>query len=165
MKKTLLFIAATLFVACSGNNQKKNASDTPEDINALIPELVKHIPDGEIPADAEEYFTPEYYSLLKQAWSVPEPEEGIGDEEFLNYFIEGNGDCPGNHECKNFKTQINGEEAVSTFDYSHGIDTEYREIVDSHTIKLKKTSKGWLIDDWDNTKQEMKDFVTNSANE
>ena len=105
MKKTLLFIAATLFVACSGNNHKKNASDTPEDINALIPELVKHIPDGEIPADAEEYFTPEYYSLLKQAWSVPEPEEGIGDEEFLNYFIEGNGDCPGNHECKNCKSR------------------------------------------------------------
>ena len=178
MKRTLLIIATALFAACSGGNQTQNqsatqsaakASATPEEINALIPELVKHIPDHELADDAAKYLTPEYYDLLKKAWNVPAPEDGIGDEEFLFYFIEGNGDCPasmtdGKHVCKNFKTDINGETAVSTFDYSHGVDSESKkEQIDKHTITLKKSANGWLIDNWDNTKQQVKDFVAKNT--
>ena len=169
MKKHLFILslsALTLF-SCGGNqaqtaaqNSKTEAAASSavnvDDINKKISDLVKYIPDHNFDKNIKSHYTEEFYSLLKKAWDAASEDE---DAEFLYYFIEGNGDCYASingtqHECKNFKTKVDGDKVVSTFDYVHGPDEK-----DSHTITLKKSGNDYLIDDWDDNKKAVSEYI------
>ena len=162
MKKQLAILslsALTLF-SCGGI---RTQAQSVEEINQTISGLIQYIPDHRIDESIKPHYTEEFFTLLQKAWNVPSPEDGIGDEEFLYFFIEGNGDCYASisgteHECKNFKTKIDGNTAVSTFDYVHG-----PEETDSHTITLKKVGNSWLIDDWDDNKKAVAEFLKSNG--
>ena len=56
-------------------------------------ELCKYIPDHSISDDAVNYLTPDFYTVLTEAWDAPDgafPGE-IGESEWLYYFVTGNG--------------------------------------------------------------------------
>lgn len=163
MKKELVifFLSALTLFSCGGNRAKETFSV--EEINKTISGLIQYIPDHRIDESIKPHYTEEFFTLLQKAWNVPSPEDGIGDEEFLYFFIEGNGDCYASingteHECKNFKTKIDGNTVVSTFDYVHGPDE-----IDSHTITLKKVGNSWLIDDWDDNKKAVAEFLKSNG--
>lgn len=187
MKKTyLIFAAAMILASCAGSNKgastqnsqpKESAQSSQQiekavsvdEINQKITELVRHIPDHIFKEEDEKYFTPEFGSMLKKAFSLPPLEEDGIDEasEFLYYFIEGNGDCKAFvdaqgdvekalslHKCENFKTKISGDYVVSNFDYVHG-----PEEVDHVSIVLKKSGSNYLIDDWNGNKKAVEDYI------
>ena len=182
MKKThLILVGMIAFASCGGNNQNTQQQQPSEqnkttetiistdEINQKIKELVRYIPDHEFKAENEKFFTPEFGSMLKEAFALPPLEEDGIDEasEFLYYFIEGNGDCKAFcdaqgdvekalslHKCENFKTEISGDKVFSTFDYVHG-----PEEIDHVSIVLKKSGSDWLIDDWNDTKKDVKEYL------
>lgn len=166
--------------AATSNVSEAKPAVTPEFINQKVKELIRYIPDHKLMAGSEKYITPEYYSLLKKAFELPPQEtDGIDEaSEFLYYFIEGNGDCTAsmadgvydvendkfdadkffaNHQFANFKTTIDGDKAVAEFDYIHGNPDE----TDHHKITLKKVGENWLIDDWNDNKKDVKNYIDN----
>ena len=187
MKKTyLIFAAAMMLASCAGSNQgastqnsqpKESAQSSQQtekavsvdEINQKITELVRHIPDHSFKEEDEKYFTPEFRAMLKEAFSLPPlVTDGIDEaSEFLFYFIEGNGDCKAFidaqgdvekalslHKCENFKTDISGDNVVSQFDYVHG-----PEEVDHVSIVLKKSGSNYLIDDWNDNKKAVREYL------
>ena len=182
MKKThLILVGMIAFASCGGNNQNTQQQQPSEqnkttetiistdEINQKIKELVRYIPDHEFKAENEKYFTKEFGLMLKKAFALPPLEEDGIDEasEFLFYFIEGNGDCKAFcdaqgdvekalslHKCENFKTEISGDKVFSTFDYVHG-----PEEIDHVSIVLKKSGSDWLIDDWNDNKKAVQNYL------
>ena len=150
-------IAAALAVSVAGCAKV----DTSE-INKSVENLIQYIPDHAKPQQsAQPYYTPEYWNLLTQAWQIPMPDGEIGDGEFLCYFIEGNGGCSineGKHQVAVIETIVTSDtSAVETFDYVHPDGTKER-----HTINLVKSAEKWIINDYDSTKQKMKQYIDNN---
>lgn len=153
MKKQLIaIVAALLTVGCSTNNKQQA-----DEIAACVDSLFKYIPDHAMPQNAEKYYTKEYYNLLKKAWSVPPPVDGIGDEEFLYYFIEGNDGCEGEHKITHTNTTVNDTIATDVFTYTHPSGT-----VNTHKMTLAKQNGQWVIADFDSTKALLKTFINNN---
>ncbi len=183
MKKSIITVFAVIALAsCGGNGQQAqqlsaanegDKSVTVEFINNKVKDVVKYVPDHMLFENSEKFITPEFYALLKTAYGLPPQDtEGIDEaSEFLFYFIEGNGECGAwseandsdreafykQHSFGNFKTTINGDVATSEFDYIHGVPSQ----TSRHTIVLKKVNGNWLIDDWDNAKKKVKEYIDN----
>jgi hypothetical protein len=180
MKKSIITVFAAIALAsCGGNGAQApqqtaataegDKAVTAEFINQKVQELVKYIPDHGIIKDSEKFITPEFYAMLKKAFDLPAQDtEGIDESrEFLFYFIEGNGDCAAysddaeqaykNHSFANFKTTIDGDVATSEFDYVHGAADQS----DHHKIVLKKVDGNWLIDNWDDSQNKVKNYLDN----
>ncbi len=154
---TKVIIAAAIALTAMGCNQV----DTSE-ITKSVEELVQFIPDHQKPQpSAQQAFTPEYWNLLNQAWQIPMPEGEIGNEEFLFYFIEGNGDCgptSGKHQVNAVETKITSDtSAYEVFEYVHPNGNK-----DRHKMMLVKQQGKWIIDDFDSTKQQLKEYVNNN---
>jgi hypothetical protein len=137
-------------------NQSVDTTHTMQFINNRVEELVKYIPDHKLKPEVKPYFTEDYYSCLEKAFSIPPMfDDMIGDEEFLFYFIEGNGDCMAKkHKIVPLETRVEKSSAYEKFEYYHS-DNEK----DTHEIKLKFDDNQWIIDDWDNNKQKVADYV------
>lgn len=178
MRHNLTSIAAlSIFVlatSCGNSIQNNQNSDTNEIsdnnleivnnneieiINKRVEELVKFIPDHQMVENGESYYTTEYYNLLKKAWGIPNKGDGmIGDEEFLYYFIEGNGECEGNHKVVPTDTKIlNDSTASVTFDYYHSETNK-----NSHNFFLIKKGNNWIISNYDDTKALLTTYINNN---
>ena len=154
MKHHLIILATALFAVGCSTSEK-----TMQDITSRVDSLIKYIPDHKMPQNAEQFYTKEYYSLLKKAWNIPQPVGYIGDGEFLFYFIEGNDPCEtqDGHKVTHTQTTFNDSTATDTFTYTHITgDT------DTHTINLVKQNGEWIIADFDNTKAQLKEYINNN---
>lgn len=76
----------------------------PELTEEYVTEAFNAIPDHDLDASAEKYFSKAFYRDLKEAFAVPtNVPGGIGDEEFLYYFISGQDDCADDYGVKSVK--------------------------------------------------------------
>ena len=139
------------------------AKECPE--NALF-ECVKQafykIPDhAKVSEDAKPYMTKELYEALSAAWDVPCWCDGeIGEEEFLYYFVTGNGGST--------VGEVVYLEVVSVQDRKQNIELKYTELWDGKpgdelkTISLVMVEDNgkWLLDDFGNgTKEQCLSYI------
>ena len=119
------------------------------------------LPDHCIAENSERSFTPEYYAILSHAFAVPSDGLGeIGSDECLCYFISG----------QDFMTDlfivrsvdIKGDSAI--VQWNNGC-TEWLNQTNNKineqcsTMRLVRQGSTWLVDDFDNTKQLVSDYI------
>ena len=109
--------------------------------------------------DALNHMTPELYELLCAAWDVPQWVDGeIGGEEFLYYFLTGNGGS--------FVKGIKSAKVVSSEKDVNKVEVNYIEdwgdSTTESTILLTLVKKGdkWLLDDFsDDIKNACRSYI------
>ena len=169
---TILLIVAFIFISCCSNNvdnQDKNEIEAdsveilsiqPSDLELTeerFQELVASIPDHGIQHSPASSFSSDYYLTLQQAWKIPDGGlGGIGNGEFLYYFVCGNDPCD-THSGKLKAVSITGDTAFVKFDIIHSQWGEPQN--KPHTFKLVVENGQWVIADYDQTLQEMKDYL------
>ena len=153
MKRILLFTCLLLpFFAC---NQPK------EDLTAKALELCEYIPDHELKPEAENQMTPEFFQALSEAFDCPVDDYGnIGDNEWLWYFVTGNGGSTPVYGVKSVnKSSKNYASAVITVrdDWEGQVSPEAdaRE----YKISMKRVDGKWLLDDFDGKKEECLTYI------
>lgn len=133
------------FVGCS-------QSHTPPTQQEVL-HLISAIPDHQLFPHTDNSFSRDYYSLLKEAWAIPSDGIGsIGSDEWLYYFISGNGDCD-DFRIENINIVSQSHKAVVTFE-SFSCDTP-----STHTMLLERQNHLWVIADYDSTFAMLKDYV------
>lgn len=147
MKRILLFACLLLpFFAC---NQPK------EDLNARVLELCEYIPDHALNPEAQAFMTPEFYEALAEAFDAPVDDYGgIGDNEWLWYFVTGNGGSTPVYGVKSVsKPSKNLATAIITvrddWDGQVSPEVDARE----YKIVMKRVDGKWLLDDFDGKKE------------
>ena len=154
MKKHWIAIAVAVFaMGCSSGDKQK------QEITSRVDSLIKYIPEHKMPQNAEQFYTQDYYTLLKKAWDIPQPVGFIGEGEFLFYFIEGNDPCDtqDGHKITHTQTTFNDSDATDIFTYTHPTGN-----ADTHKIKLAKQNGKWVIADFDSTKVQLKEYINNN---
>lgn len=167
MKKThAIFIALLtlgLLTACGHSTQNTNeTTDTTSTEGTIEPpleevifSLIAAIPDHGIHDSPEYAFTAEYYSLLIEAWAIPNDCPGeIGSNEWLFYFTSGNGD--GWDHVENVTTTMDGNQAIVNYDCVYSYPNTPN---DHHKMILEFKDHEWIIADYDNTKSELLKYI------
>ena len=165
MKKVLSLLLLA-FVMCQCNlqtTQNKTEKKSPRDqypekftenyICDRAKTLIDFVPDHAFDPSIKPAFTESYYNLLEEAWAVPVDNEYIGDEEFLYYFMTGNGDCNCDSHPKtilDFKL-LEDDSAWVKMNYIH----------QDHEMLLHFENGEWVIADFDGTKEQMEDYIRN----
>ena len=151
--KRFLFLACLLFplVSCA---HKKDLAQT-----AL--ELCRYIPDHGLDPEAAAHMTPDFYLALEEAFQAPVVDYGgIGDDEWLYYFVTGNGGSTPSYSVKSVSQT--SEDAATAVINVKDIWEEGTEPVGEgadYEISLVRIGKEWLLDDFDNKKAECIDYV------
>ena len=153
LKRLLMSLAVVGMLALVGCNSKK--------FDTMVLAMCKYIPDHGLREDAEYHLTPSYFNAYSEAWDAPRPNY-IGDEEFLFYFVNGQDGEP-IFSVKSVTEK--GDSVIAKIYIEQGYDgvpwDESEKTV--HTLKLVRDgdtgTPRYLIDDFDNTKQECLDFV------
>jgi len=170
MRKIYTILLAVLVVlgagSCNGkgaettNNTNDRSSKANDGLSAQrIEELIEYIPDHEIIDGSEKAFSPEYYSLLQEAWQVPSDGIGeIGSDEWLYYFISGNGGRDENRTIKIVSTIVVRDSAEVTFDMK-----QFGENV-QHQMILQRMEDLWVIADYDGTKAKLQEYIETQSN-
>lgn len=115
--------------------------------------LIDFVPDHAFDPSIKPAFTESYFNLLEEAWAVPVDNEYIGDEEFLYYFMTGNGDCDCNSHPKtilDFKL-LEDDSAWVKMNYIH----------QDHEMLLHFEDGEWVIADFDGTMEQLADYISN----
>ena len=124
--------------------------------------MCKYIPDHGLRDDAEFHLTNSYFRACSEAYAAPISPTGIGDEEFLWYFVSGQDGEP-IFSVKSVKQK--GDSVIAKVYIQQGFDgipweNSEKEV---HTMRLVRdmdsVSERYLLDDFDNTKQECIDYV------
>lgn len=116
--------------------------------------LIDFVPDHAFDASCKPAFTESYFNLLQEAWAVPVYNFGsIGDEEFLYYFLTGNGDC----DCPSHPKTILETKVLD--DNSAMVKMNYIHV--DHEMLLNFVNGEWVIADFDGTKNQMTEYVRN----
>lgn len=117
--------------------------------------FIEYIPDHKLEDSPRWTYTKEYYNLLAEAWAIPSDNPGgIGSEEWLFYFLTGNGGLECNAQINNIRQD--GDEAVIDFICS-GEQTDAAPKV--HQLYLHFDGNIWLIADFDNTKEQLRQYI------
>ena len=115
-------------------------------------DLVQYIPDHGMENSRREAFEPSFYRLLNHAFSIPASGIGeIGYEEWLYYFVSGNGDC----DCASHPVEILSYSLV-------GKKTAYVEVNylhNNHNLVLSYNGYKWVIADFDNVKTRLEQYI------
>jgi len=115
-----------------------------------VQDLIAAIPDHQIKEGTEHCFTEEYYSLLEHAWAIPSDAIGeIGSDEWLYYFISGNGDSDDSRSPRILD--------ISATNTGAKVDFEYLEM--EHNMYLIFENDKWVIADYDNTLGQLKEYI------
>ena len=140
MKKVLSLLLLA-FVMCQCNNQpaqqnqQQNQQPAQKSLREQFPEkftekyigdqamkLIDFVPDHAFDPSIKPAFTESYFNLLEEAWTVPVYDFGIiGDDEWLYYFMTGNGGC----ECTSHPKTVDNvkvlddENALVKMNYIH----------------------------------------------
>lgn len=146
MKKICYLALMLMFAAC------RSTQPTPPTQEEVV-ELIAAIPDHEFVSNTKEAYTSEYYTQLSRAWAVPSDAIGeIGTDEWLYYFISGNGGCE-DFRIENINILTHHRRSTVRFVVFECGSSN------SHTMELKYDKKAWRIADYDNTLRQLKEYL------
>lgn len=164
MKKMFVpLLCLILLSSCSQTKKEQNVNvdsatvsvEIPVPTNEEILRLIKYIPDHGIRENSEKFFTPEYYSLLVEAWDIPSDyPEGIGSEEWLYYFISGNGESY--DHIDHITTTVKEGSVFVSFQCVWGWEKDNGM---KHQMTLIHNGHHWVIADYDNTKKKLLQYI------
>lgn len=156
MRKSLILTALSLLslVACQSVQRK---------LEDRVLELCAYIPDHELSEDAGKYLTDSYLRTFQEAMDIPEWVEyagEIGEKEFLFYAVSGNGDSKPEYRLLEVR-MTDKEHAEADVEIVPVLEdgTVDGESVRKGTLKLVLTDGIWLLDDFDDTKEQCQAFV------
>ena len=153
MKRILIFACLLLpFFAC---NQSK------EDLSGRVLELCEYIPDHALNPEAQAFMTPEFYGALAEAFDAPVDDYGgIGDNEWLWYFVTGN-DSDGPKYGVKSVSKIDDYNAKAVITVRETWDGQVSPEVDAaeYEVLLKRVDGKWLLDDFDDKKEACIEYV------
>jgi hypothetical protein len=122
-------------------------------------ELCQYIPDHELKPEAKEAMTPDFFRALSEAFDAPVADYGeIGDNEWLWYFVTGNGGSEPVYSVKSVtQTTWNSARAIVTVlqRWDDGTETDAKKC----EVLLKRIDGKWLLDDFDGKKAECHSYV------
>lgn len=127
--------------------------DVTEELSDIALTLCQYIPDHGLAENAQPYLTTSYYQAYSRAYNIPS--DGIGDNEWLYYFVTGN-DCT--LPCFTVKSvhQIDNTHAIADIVVRELFVREnYKCLYEEkkwHTITMVKENGRWLLDDFDASK-------------
>ena len=135
-------VATMLFTVTScGSRSGKN-------LNALVLDMCKYIPDHGLRDDARDNLTQSYFEAYSGALNaVPDNSGMIGDEEFLYYFVSGQ---DGEPEFKVESVERKGDSLIAKITLQDKT---------AHVVRLVKDNGRYLLDDFDDTKKQCLDFI------
>ena len=132
-----------------------------EDLTERVLELCEYIPDHFLNPGAEDYMTPEFYHALSEAFAAPVADYGeIGDNEWLWYFVTGNGGSTPYYSVKSIsRPSKDAATAIinvkDVWDEEKGPEGEGKD----YKVSLKRIDGEWLLDDFDGKKKECIQYV------
>ena len=170
MKKVLSLLLLA-FVMCQCNNQpgqqnqQQNQQPAQKSLREQYPEkftekyisdqamkLIEFVPDHKFETSIKPAFTESYFNLLEEAWTVPVYDFGIiGDDEWLYYFMTGNGGC----ECTSHPKTV---DSVKVLDDENAL-VKMNYIHEDHDMALHFENGDWVIADFDGTKDELAEYI------
>lgn len=124
--------------------------------------LCKYIPDHGIGENAEKFMTEDYYRAYSEAFDAPKYTLGIGDEEFLYYFVSGNGEAVPKFSVKNPDVDVDIVDDIHAnvriiVEQDYG-DPSLSSLKKSELL-LEKVDGEWVIADFDDTKRKCNEYV------
>jgi hypothetical protein len=132
-----------------------------ENLSEVALGLCKYIPDHGPVDGSEAYLTPEFYDAYVAAFDAPVADYGeIGENEWLFYFVTGNGEADPAYTVKSVKKvdKTTATAHISVQQVWAG-EIDPKEPVAEYDILMKKVDNKWLLDDFDNKKQACIDYV------
>ena len=122
-------------------------------------ELCQYIPDHVLKPEAKEAMTPDFFRALSEAFNAPVADYGeIGDNEWLWYFVTGNGGSEPVYSVKSVtQTARNSARAIVAVlqRWEDGTETDAKEC----EVLLKRIDGQWLLDDFDGKKAACQAYV------
>ena len=153
--KRVIICLCTIFPIISCAQSKENLSE-----RAL--ELCQYIPDHGLKPEAKGYMTPEFFNTLSEAFEAPVVDYGeIGDNEWLWYFVTGNGGGEPFYGVKSV-TRTSKDKAKATITVRETWEGEFivsEEEAREYEIALKRIDGQWLLDDFDGKKAECLKYI------
>ena len=145
--KRLFFCIGMLLMILSCGQPK-------EDLSGKVLELCQFIPDHGLKAEAADYLTPEFYNAYAEAFDAPVADYGeIGENEWLWYFVGGNGDYELAYKVQSVKRI--SKDLASAIVSTH----ENAPEGEGHVVMIKKVDGKWLLDDIDGKKDECISYI------
>ena len=133
-------VVLSAVTSCGGRSDKE--------LKAIVLDMCKYIPDHGLRDDAGENLTQSYFKAYSGALnSIPENDGMIGDEEFLYYFVSGQAGEP---EFKVKSVEQKGDSLIAKITLQDN---------GPHVVKLVKEGGRYLLDDFDDTKQQCLDYI------
>lgn len=125
-----------------------------------IIELLWCIPDHGLSDTAEKYMTEDLYYTLEEAYSIPTDPEYIGDEEFLYYFMTGNGMMPDERDAEIIVSSMQDETHAEARVICTLWEKEFEDYKEKsmHKLSLFFENGAWKLDDFDNQKARCKEY-------
>lgn len=122
-----------------------------------IMQLIANIPEHGIDNANRDEFTPEYYQLLSHAWAIPSDAVGdIGSDEWLYYFVSGNGEPAAKTLLGDIRYQ--NDTVVADFNMLFPLDETTCDTV-FHYLTLTHNGEKWVISDFDDTKFHLQQYI------
>ena len=170
--------AVIVFVAflssCNHNNAKPDNTDASVNFSAndtlvqlefeeRVKALFETIPDHtEVSPAAKGRMSEELYNALHDAWeAIPDDLDGIGDEEFLFYFLTGNGGEFVDYSSVKLITDNSISDTERVVEVGYNTLWEEGEIAEEKSIKmhLKLERNELVLDDFDGVKEMCLDYI------
>lgn len=125
---------------------------TKEYISESAIRLIDYVPDHEFNPSIKPAFGEQYFSLLEEAWAVPVVDiDGIGENEWLYYFLTGN---DGDEYTDRTKTVL---EAMMMDDWNSYAKMEY--LGREHDIVMHFENGDWTINNFDGTQDDLAIYI------
>lgn len=139
--------------------------DTETKLKERAFELCKYIPDHELLEKSKDFMTPDFYALLDTMFSLEDTEPL--DHQWLYYFVTGNGGTIADYEVKEVK-KIDRTYALATLlvrqKWEDGSFDPLTD-VEQHRLYMEKQDGRWLISDFDEHKQDCRNYINNYRKE
>lgn len=124
-------------------------------------ELCQYIPDHVLKPEAKEAMTPDFFRALSEAFNAPVADYGeIGDNEWLWYFVTGNGGSEPVYSVKSVsQTDKDSARAIITVRQKWEDGSFAEEDTKEYEVLLKRVDGHWLLDDFDGKKAACQAYV------
>lgn len=124
-------------------------------------ELCQYIPDHVLKPEAKEAMTPDFFRALSEAFNAPVADYGeIGDNEWLWYFVTGNGGSEPVYSVKSVsQTDKDSARAIITVRQKWEDGSFAEEYTKEYEVLLKRVDGQWLLDDFDGKKAACQAYV------
>ncbi|MCQ2258033.1 MAG: hypothetical protein MJZ41_08590 [Bacteroidaceae bacterium] len=183
MKKKfgIYLLGALMLTACNNTGGEQQASDT-DSTNVVAAEeetaVEETAPAVEITEnrlqvllnsiayrdenDGDKNFTDDFYTSWTKAVEIPPAGLGdIGGGEFLWYLVCGNDPCE-THTVKMKSAEVKGDTAYVKFNIMHPSHSEENDL--PHNFKLVLRDGEWVVADYDNNLNTMKNYYSSQLN-